>query len=196
MQSQSLFSVFAGGKGSGVKMAVSDILHTVTAGGQMQITAAAPPPNQVAVSAIGAAGLAITDAIGNQWFEPGDHVLLKNAWASVPFGFCPGEMPGGHYITLSWRDNLGGRFGIPELGVDAAGDGMLPFPEINCPIPFPPDGLFIQTPTAGGIKYRLSIEFSNLELSMVGLPADMIGQVVTPVYYFQVLHTLQLSAVP
>lgn len=175
---------------------ISDILHSVTAGGQNQITAALTPPNQVAVSAIGANGLAITNAIGDQWFEPGDNVLLKNVWANIPFGFCQGEMPGGHYVTLSWRDNFGNRFGIPELGIDAAGDGMLPIPELGCGIPFPPDGIFIKTPITLLRRYRLSLEFDNLELSMVGLPAALVGQVVTPVYYFQLLHTKQLSSVP
>jgi len=175
---------------------ISDILHTVTAGGQLQVTAAVTPPNDVAVSAIGAAGLAITNAIGDQWFEPGDHLLLKNVWANIPYGFCQGEMPGGHYITLSWRDNFGGRFSIPELGIDAAGDGMLPIPELGCAIPFPPDGLFIKVPTTLSRKYRLSIEFSNLELSMVNLPAALAGATITPVYYFQIVHTLQLDSVP
>lgn len=174
-------------------MAVHDILASEVVPGELDATGAATPPLEVSLNPAPVNGTDMPNWNGDKWFDEGDNIALKNIWCFVPFGFGQGNGP--HVLNLEWKDSLNNSISIPELGVGIAGEGGIIIPEINCPVPLPSDGLFIKTPVGSG-RVRLTIFASTLKISMVNIPAALIGATIAPIYHFQVFHTKQMQAIP
>lgn len=148
---------------------------------------------QVGVNGPGGAGLAFQNGGVNTWFERGDNVILKKVQIDMPFGF--GQGTGRHLIQLAWLASAGDGGAltyIPEL----SGGGFLPIPTMCDPVEFPPDGLMIAVPTlATGVqRVQLVLKSVVLNVSMVNIPAVLVGAVVPFAYYLEVLHTRPMQA--
>lgn len=161
--------------------------------GDADFTAAAAPPLQVALNPIAAAGLVFSDANGNTWVEPGDRLILSRLLVNTPF--CFGQGTGTHRLGIAWKNSIGGFVIIPEF----AGNSTLTVPTLEgidfAGGPNAGGGLFIKTPTNLG-KLQLALTVATLNVSMVNLPTDLVGQVIALQYHLEVFHTLPLAAVP
>lgn len=182
---------------------ILDILHLEIEAGRMDFTGAAAPPNSVALSQIPfGASMILAAAHGRQWFEAGDNVKLNTAWFNIPFGFGQGQEPiagptsGGGRVCLMWLGADAVLYPMPELGIGVSGgEGTLAIPEYNCPIPLL--DLYVRVPTAVIQSYTMvMVGPVSLYVSMVGIPAALIGQAVNPIFYLEVLHTKQMKSVP
>lgn len=146
-------------------------------------------PLEVTLPAVGAAGLAFSNAGGSKFFEPRDNVIIQNIWCNIPFGFGQGTAK--HLFDLVY-DQGGINFAPPEL--DA---GRVIIPSLCGPLPFPPSGLLLRPNVAlvGG-RFFFKIIAINLNISMVGVPQALNGQTIFPQYHLQIQHTRPLSPIP
>jgi hypothetical protein len=182
---------------------VFDILHTEIEAGKFEVVAAAAPNTILLTGIGGAADLDIANAHGRRWFAAGDHFKLANMWLAFPYCFGLGEEAvgaaddGGARVSLVWVGADAVQYSIPELGIGVAGEGALGIPEFNCPIPFPEGGLFIKVPVLPLQSYRLAlVDPVQIPVSMVSLPASLIGVTIRPILYLEVLHTKQMQSIP
>lgn len=169
---------------------ILDILSSnIALVGQMDFTAVEAPPLTVTVNPPVGNAIFCEDANGNKWIQAGDNLLLQRIWCNIPFGF--GQGTGQAYVGLGFVDVLNNTSIISEL----AGNGIQTLPDICHVMEFPGDGLFIQVPNAVG-RVKWTVQNLVLKLSMVNLPAVLVGQVIPLQMHFQVLHTKPIMALP
>lgn len=156
--------------------------------GEMEFTAAAAPPLEVLILPPGATPLRFSNSDDMQLFQPGDNLLLQRLWCNIPFGFAAGT--GRTRIAVLWRSEAGENRLISELG-----DGtFLTVPDVCGGIVFPGSGLFLRTPTDMGLVGLVLTALTNENMvSMVNLPADLVGAVIKVQWSFMVQHTRPMT---
>ncbi len=173
---------------------ILDIMSSsIAVAGQSDFTATAPGALYLPVTAPGVNGLPFADANGNQWFTPGDNILLQKAVPEMPYSF--GQGPGLHVIGISWQNVSNGFYIIREL----AGNGVLSIPDLDG-VDFEgqagANGLMITCPNGSGEKKRLVLTTISLNVSQLNLPADLAGVLIKVQYCLQVVHGIKLEATP
>ena len=166
-----------------------DILSSqINVAGQMEFTAAAAPPLDVALipPAVGA-GLEFRDTNLSAIFQSGDNIKIQKLWVSVPYGFGPGA--GMSQLGLQFVDAFGATIIISEL----TPGGAIAIPDLCHGIEFPGDGLLLRAPTASGPFRLMLTQDTAMNFSMVNLPAALIGTLVKVQVHAQIIHTYPIT---
>lgn len=171
---------------------IVDILTTVLTPGELEFTVTATPPLEVAITPVAGTSIPMANGQGFQWFELGDNVILRNVWVTLPFGF--GQGTGLPLLRPFWMDGAFVDVEIPEF----AGFSYLPVPDICEGLEFP-DGLFIAAQRgdpATASRFALAIAGFDLNVSMVNVPAILVGETFSVSVHFLVEHTRPMVGAP
>jgi len=172
---------------------IYDILSTQAGAGELNFVAALPPPNSVLVNPPGAA-TALANALlpgGNEWFEPGDNIRIDRLYVSIPFGF--GQGIGQVRAQFEFRDGAG----VPSTITEFANTGWITIPNMCEGIAFPGDGLFVRMPSGVGVgRHRLILVDLEAQVSMVNLPASLVGVDVQLQIHLGISHTRPMAPAP
>jgi hypothetical protein len=152
--------------------------------GDLQFTAAESPPLQVAVGSP-SVPVILMAAGGELFFNPGDNILLMAISPYIAYGF--GQAVGSHFLGLNWIAQDDSTIVIPEL----SGGGIVTIPNLCDGLEFPGDGLFLRAPRDRG-NLRLAVTSVDLNVSMLGLPSALAGQVMEIQYHLKIGHTLPM----
>jgi len=122
-------------------------------------------------------------------FDALDNVLVLAAGVTFPYHFIPGDAV--HNLSYIWVNAANvAAAGPPQL---APTTYTLSFPIVGAEIDL---GLFLPAP--GTTKWSLGCYYANLapvgNVSMIGVPATLNGQVLYPIPFVKVLHTLPMVA--
>lgn len=153
--------------------------------GRPVFTAASPPPDEVAVAGP-VAPVSFINAQGNAWFARGDNPILNATWINIPFGFGFGT--GTTRFQIVWEDSAANIIPVAELP-----DSWVQMPDPCAELLFPVNGLFLTFPQSAVGKAKLSLDGVAMNVSMINLPADLAGDVISPQWHIQVLHTKPLT---
>lgn len=167
-------------------MAVFDILSDIPAGGDLQFTAAAAPPDQVAVTQPTAGGQIFRNANGDSLFTPGDNILINEIRLNTPFQFGQGN--GQISLQIQYNRTVGGLLDIPEIGDDS----FMYLPDLCTPVRFPGLGLFLRVPTNTTFRLVL-VSHIDFNISMMNVPAELLGDNFQVHPYLHITHTLPLA---
>ncbi len=172
-------------------MGIYDILSSdITQVGQADFTAAEAAGDDVAVNNVTAPnGLSFFDASGNKFFLPGEKLLIKKLWVSIPWGFGQGaaadSAPIAHRIALAFRDGA-------DIGPIGPFFNGLAIPTLCTPIDFGA-GLFAELPVTG-VKWSIQLTDLQLRISQVNMPSVLEGKRVPVQYFMEVLHNVRMVA--
>lgn len=168
---------------------IFEVITSRAAAGQMNFTAANPPPNGIAVNGAGA-GVPLENPLASQWFERGDNLKLRKLWVSVPYGFGWGVGP--LQIQFEFRNSANAPIGIPEF----CNSGWLFVPNPCDGIEFP-DGLFLRAPVDSTLgRFRMVISAFIGNVSVVNLPASLVGESIKVELSIALEHTRGMAGVP
>jgi len=168
-------------------MIVDIISSSIDVAGEAQFTAT-DAALEVAVSGPGADGLVFSNSYGMSYFQLGDNLKIAKLWVNIPFGF--GQGTGLHTIGLGYWDGSTFELITPPFQNSSNSVGI---PTLCGPLEFAPDGLFATMPKTG-VRRQIRLVDMDLNVSMLNLPADLVGQIIKVQYHLEVLHSLPMMA--
>lgn len=169
-------------------MSVYDVLHSAPeTPGELEFEVVADSTAlEVAVGDVSEDGVPFFNSNSQQFFQAGDNLMLQFIKPNIPYGF--GQGTGSHRLKIMWFNELGATFLVEELGFFSFVD----IPNLCEGLNFPGAGLFLTTPKTHG-RIGLGIYSETLKVSMVNVPAVLVGETVVVGYLIGVTHTLEME---
>jgi hypothetical protein len=134
-------------------------------------------------------GLAFTNAAtALGWFGRGDDALVQWIKPHLPYQF--GQGIGVHTILLNWLDNLGALYPVAELS-----GSVLAIPSM-CDTLDLPGGILLRTPRPADplvTKFNLRLMQATCSVSMLNVPASLVGQNMAMQYFLMAQHFKALT---
>jgi len=131
------------------------------------------------------------DASGLFDFTFGDNIFIEAVRVQLPYSFGNGNNAGasptesGIYLELGYRDTNANIGTLDEFGVD----GIFRIPTFNCDLPVM---TLINQPANVDSDWKFQLKDIEANISMLNIPGNINGDVLTPRVFLKVRHTLPM----
>lgn len=171
-------------------MAIYDILRSSPTGGQLDWTVPGAGISSTFNSGV-VVGVPFQNVAANQYFAPGDSIVIQKIWTRVPFGFGQANLASS--FQFKW-DNGSNTYAItvPEL---SNGQGTY-LPNFCDPIEQADINAFFLAQPSLTAGRRLGITAFQVDISLVNMPAVLVGQLIRLEMMLLVRHTLPMQNTP